>query len=113
MISARAGSTLGGELTRAGVPLAAADGLTHAGDAVATGVAPVSPSKRAQLRAAVVEGSGRAFGNGLHAASALTGALCVVGAVVAAVGIRTSAASAGPHRPTHAGTARGRSAHSA
>jgi hypothetical protein len=46
-----------------------------------------------QLRAAVVEGSGQAFMNGLHAASAVTGLLCVVGAVLAAAGIRKSAPS--------------------
>uniref|UniRef100_UPI001C0F37CE hypothetical protein n=1 Tax=Streptomyces asoensis TaxID=249586 RepID=UPI001C0F37CE len=55
------------------------------------GVAPGSDARPAQLRAAVVEGSGRAFMNGLHAASVVTGPLCVAGGVLAAVGIRKSA----------------------
>ncbi|MDQ0578950.1 MFS transporter [Streptomyces rishiriensis] len=93
VISARVGSTLGGELTAAGVPAAAADSLKEATDAVAMGVAPVSDTMPTQLRAAVVEGSGQAFMNGLHAASLVTGLLCVAGAVLAAVGIRKSAAS--------------------
>ncbi|MFF1442079.1 hypothetical protein [Streptomyces sp. NPDC058295] len=46
-----------------------------------------------QLRAAVVEGGGQAFMNGLHAAFVVTGLLCVAGVVLAAVGIRKSAAS--------------------
>ncbi|MDH6224402.1 hypothetical protein M2169_001372 [Streptomyces sp. MJP52] len=43
----------------------------------------------AELRAAVVEGAGRAFVNGLHAAVVVTGVLCVLGAVVAGAGIRS------------------------
>ncbi|MFJ4621292.1 MFS transporter [Streptomyces sp. NPDC088812] len=93
VISSEAGSTLGGELTRAGVPAAAAAGLEEAKDAVAMGVAPVAEGMPAQLRAAVVEGSGQAFMNGLHTASVVTGLLCVVGAVLAAVGMRRSAPS--------------------
>jgi EmrB/QacA subfamily drug resistance transporter len=87
VISARVGSTLGGELTRAGVPAATAAGLAEAKDAVAMGVAPVSAAMPGQLRAAVAEGSAQAFMNGLHAASVVTGLLCLVGAVVAAVGL--------------------------
>ncbi|MFI9548841.1 MFS transporter [Streptomyces sp. NPDC052016] len=88
VISAEVGSTLGDELVRAGVPAAAAAGLRKAEDAVAMGVAPVSGSMPGPLRAAVVEGSGQAFMNGLHAAAVVTGLLCVAGAVLAAVGIR-------------------------
>ena len=37
---------------------------------------------------AVVEGSGRAFMNGLHGAAVLAGVLCLIGAAVAAIGVR-------------------------
>ncbi|MFJ8111770.1 MFS transporter [Streptomyces sp. NPDC096132] len=93
VISARVGSTLGGELTAAGVPAATAAGLAKAEDAVAMGVAPVSDTMPAQLRAAVVEGSGQAFMNGVHAAVVVTGLLCVLGAVLAALGVRQTAAA--------------------
>ncbi|MBC7268973.1 MAG: MFS transporter, partial [Streptomyces sp.] len=49
-------------------------------------------SMPAQLRAAVVEGSGQAFVNGMHTALVVTGVLCLVGVVLAAVGIRTDSA---------------------
>ncbi|MGW7054767.1 MFS transporter [Streptomyces sp. NPDC054887] len=94
LISSRVGSTLTGELTGAGVPHAMAEGLKEAEDAVAMGVAPVSGDMPAQLRAAVVEGSGQAFMNGVHTAVAVTGVLCLVGAVLAAIGIRRT-----PHDP--------------
>lgn len=74
----------------------AADRLKEATDAVAMGVAPVSDTMPARPRAAVVEGSGQAFRNGLHAASVVTGLLCAAGAVLAAVGIRKSAAGGRP-----------------
>ncbi|GHJ04612.1 MULTISPECIES: MFS transporter [Streptomyces] len=88
LISARVGATLAGELTGAGVPQPVAQGLREARDAVAMGVAPVSADLPAGLRAAVVEGSGQAFMNGVHLAVLVTGALCVLGAVLAAAGIR-------------------------
>ncbi|MET7632821.1 MULTISPECIES: hypothetical protein [unclassified Streptomyces] len=40
-----------------------------------------------------IEGSGRAFMNGLHTAVLVTGALCVVGAALAAVGVRSTQSS--------------------
>ncbi|MFF3346852.1 MFS transporter [Streptomyces sp. NPDC002779] len=91
VISAKVGATLTGELTGAGVPSALADRLQEAEDAVAMGIAPVSADMPAGLRAAVVEGSGEAFLNGVHAAGVLTGALCLVGAAVAAAGLRRPA----------------------
>lgn len=88
VISARVGSTLGAELTAAGVPAATATALGEAEDAVAMGVAPVSDGMPAALRTAVVEGSGQAFMNGVHAAVVVTGVLCLAGAALAAAGIR-------------------------
>ncbi|GHA97796.1 MFS transporter [Streptomyces chryseus] len=88
LISSRVGSTLTGELTGAGVPAPLAEHLREAEDAVAMGVSPVSGDMPAQLRAAVVEGSGQAFINGVHTAALVTGVLCVAGAVVAALGVR-------------------------
>ncbi|MFE6286335.1 MFS transporter [Streptomyces sp. NPDC057877] len=90
VISAKVGATLSGELTTAGVPAALADKLAEAKDAVAMGIAPVDGSLPAQVRAAVVDGSGQAFMNGMHAALVVTGVLCLVGAALAAVGIRRS-----------------------
>jgi hypothetical protein len=95
LISARVGATLTGELTGAGVPPAVADGLRGAEDAVAMGVAPVSGDMPAGLRAAVVEGSGQAFMNGVHVAVVVTGVLCVLGTALAAAGLR-------PPRPRRA-----------
>lgn len=57
-------------------------GLEQAGDAVAMGIAPVSPDMPAGLRAAVVEGSGQAVMNGVHTAVLVTGVLCLLGAVL-------------------------------
>ncbi|MFD6529155.1 DHA2 family efflux MFS transporter permease subunit [Streptomyces sp. NPDC060184] len=88
LISGRVGATLVGELTGAGVPAQVAEGLAGAGDAVSMGVAPVSGSMSAPLRAAVAEGSGQAFMNGVHTAVTVTGVLCLCGAVVAAAGLR-------------------------
>ncbi|MET9382533.1 MFS transporter [Streptomyces sp. NPDC002928] len=94
LISSKVGSTLTGELTDAGVPARMAKGLGEAKDAVAMGVAPVSGDMPGQLRAAVVEGSGQAFMNGVHTASLVTGVLCLLGAVVAVVGVRRNPESA-------------------
>ncbi|MFB7222272.1 MFS transporter [Streptomyces sp. NPDC056227] len=94
LISSRVGATLVGELTDAGVPSAVAGGLADAKDAVAMGIAPVSGSMSDQLKSAVVEGSGQAFMNGMHTATAVTGVLCLLGAVLAALGLR------GTSRPT-------------
>lgn len=88
LIGSRVGSTLVGELTDAGVPRTVAGGLADARDAVAMGVAPVSGSMPGRLRAAVVEGSAQAFMNGVHTAVTVTGTLCLLGAVVALVGLR-------------------------
>ncbi|WPW33791.1 hypothetical protein P6B95_39565 [Streptomyces atratus] len=41
-----------------------------------------------QLRAAVVEGSGQASMNGVHTAVTVTGVLCLLGAALAAAGLR-------------------------
>ncbi|AWL41369.1 MULTISPECIES: MFS transporter [unclassified Streptomyces] len=88
LISGTVGSTLTGELTAAGVPAGAAAGFAEAKDAVAMGVSPVSDAMPAQLRAAVVEGSGNAFMNGVHAAVLVTALLCVAGALLAGLGMR-------------------------
>ncbi|MFF2406843.1 MFS transporter [Streptomyces sp. NPDC058092] len=94
LISSRVGSTLTGELTAAGVPARVAAGMAEAKDAVAMGVAPVSPDIPDRLRAAVVEGSGQAFMNGVHTAVTVTGVLCLLGAVIAAAGLRRVSAAA-------------------
>lgn len=91
LISSRVGATLAGELTGAGVPASAARGFVGAKDAVAMGVAPVTGGMPARLRAAVVEGSGSAFMNGVHTAVLVTAGLCVAGALLAAVGLRRDA----------------------
>lgn len=88
LISGKVGSTLTGELTSAGVPAGAAAGFQEAEDAVSMGVSPVSADMPAQLRAAVVEGSGNAFMNGVHSAVIVTAVLCVAGALLAAIGMR-------------------------
>ncbi|MER6120455.1 MFS transporter [Streptomyces sp. NPDC001743] len=95
LISSRVGSTLTAELTSAGVPARAASGLSEAKDAVAMGVAPVSDTMPAQLRAAVVDGSHQAFMNGVHTAALVAGVLCVLGALVAAAGVRRGSEAAG------------------
>ncbi|MFE5084339.1 MFS transporter [Streptomyces mirabilis] len=94
LIGGRVGSSLAGELTSAGVPGPVASGLAGAKDSVAMGVWPVSPHMTAQVKAAVIEGSGHAFMNGVHTAASVAGVLCVVGAVVAVVGVRPSASAA-------------------
>ncbi|MGV9290231.1 MFS transporter [Streptomyces sp. NPDC003719] len=91
VIAGKVGSSLFGELTGAGVPVPLAHGLEKAEDAVAMGIAPVSSDMPAQIRAAVVEGSGQAFVNGLHSAVTVTGILCLIGAVAAVAGIRSRA----------------------
>ncbi|MEU1555150.1 MFS transporter [Streptomyces scabiei] len=88
LISSRVGSTLTDSLTDAGVPHSAAVRFEEAKDAVAMGVAPVSDAMPAQLRAAVVEGSHTAFMNGVHTAVLVTGILALVGAALAAFGLR-------------------------
>ncbi|MGW0904721.1 MFS transporter [Streptomyces sp. NPDC002853] len=93
LISSRVGSTLTGELTGAGVPHPMAAGLHKAEDAVAMGAAPVSADMPAQLRSAVVEGSGQAFMNGVHTAVTVTGVLCLLGAAGAAAGLRRTSAA--------------------
>ncbi|RPK38735.1 Antiseptic resistance protein [Streptomyces sp. ADI92-24] len=90
LISSRVGSTLTGELTSSGVPADVAHGLSEAKDAVAMGVAPVSDGMPAQLRSAVVEGSHQAFMNGVHTAVLVSGLLCLLGALLAVVGVRRS-----------------------
>ena len=88
LISSRVGSTLTDSLTDAGVPDVVAGRLEETKDAVAMGVAPVSDTMPAQLKAAVVEGSHTAFMNGVHTAVLVTGVLALVGAVLAALGLR-------------------------
>ncbi|MFC9627520.1 MFS transporter [Streptomyces sp. NPDC056930] len=97
LISSRVDSTLVDELTGAGVPASVAGGLEQAGDAVAMGVAPVSGNMTEQLRAAVVEGSGQAFMNGVHTAVTVTGVLCLLGAALAAAGLRGTSPAAAQH----------------
>ncbi|MGF1340446.1 MFS transporter [Streptomyces flavovirens] len=97
LISGKVGSTLTGELTSAGVPADAAAGFEEAKDAVSMGVSPVSSGMTAQLRAAVVEGSGNAFMNGLHAAVLVTAVLCVAGALLAGFGMRSKPEAAAKH----------------
>lgn len=94
LISSRVDSTLVDELTGAGVPASVAGGLREARDAVAMGVAPVSGNMTEQLRAAVVEGSGQAFMNGVHTAVTVTGVLCLLGAAFAAAGLRGTSPAA-------------------
>ncbi|WP_434091091.1 MFS transporter [Streptomyces flaveus] len=88
IISSRVGSTLTDSLTDAGVPGSVAARLDEAKDAVAMGVAPVTDAMPAQLRAAVTEGSQTAFMNGVHTAVLVTGILALVGAALAALGLR-------------------------
>jgi EmrB/QacA subfamily drug resistance transporter len=88
LISGRVGATLTAELTREGVPGPVAEGLREAKDAVAMGVAPVAAEMPEELRTAVVEGSHQAFMNGVHTAALVAGGLCVLGAAVAAAGVR-------------------------
>ncbi|MFK8843862.1 MFS transporter [Streptomyces sp. Ac-502] len=88
LISSRVGATLTDELTSAGVPAPVAARMHEAKDAVAMGVSPVGDGMPHQLKSAVVEGSGQAFINGVHTAALVTGVLCVIGAVLAAVGVR-------------------------
>ncbi|GAA3998638.1 MFS transporter [Streptomyces plumbiresistens] len=88
IISSRVGSTLNDSLTDAGVPGSVAARLDEAKDAVAMGVAPVTDAMPAQLRAAVTEGSQTAFMNGVHTAVLVTGILALVGAALAALGLR-------------------------
>ncbi|GHH05711.1 MFS transporter [Streptomyces rubradiris] len=90
LISGRVGSTLNGELVSSGVPAGAAGELSEASDAVAMGVAPVSGDMPASFKSAVVEGSHQAFMNGVHSAVLVSGVLCVVGALLAVVGVRRS-----------------------
>ncbi|MFD3533754.1 DHA2 family efflux MFS transporter permease subunit [Streptomyces sp. NPDC058664] len=95
LISSRVGTTLTGELTSAGVPAPMAEGLHEAKDAVAMGVAPVTADMAAGLKEAVTEGSHQAFMNGVHTSVLVAGVLCVVGAVLAAAGVRRRAAEDG------------------
>ncbi|MFJ8751734.1 DHA2 family efflux MFS transporter permease subunit [Streptomyces sp. NPDC102441] len=88
LISGKVGSTLTGELASAGVPAGTVAGLGEARDAVSMGVSPVSADMPAQLRAAVIEGSGNAFMNGMHAAVIVTAVLCAAGALLAGFGMR-------------------------
>ncbi|MGW4436871.1 hypothetical protein ACWELO_14065 [Streptomyces sp. NPDC004596] len=93
VISARVGATLRTEPAGAGVPQALAGKPAGAEDAVATGVAPVPGGMPETLRAAVVTGSERAFMDGLHTSAAVTGVLCLPGALLAAAGTCPSRAA--------------------
>ncbi|SNY53123.1 DHA2 family efflux MFS transporter permease subunit [Paractinoplanes atraurantiacus] len=88
LISSKAGATLYTSLTGAGVPAPLATGLLEAKDAVAMGVAPVSPDMTADIRSAVVDGAAQAFINGLHVAALTTAILCLAAAAVAVAGVR-------------------------
>lgn len=89
VISGRVSSTLYGELTSARVPTATAHSLEKAEDAVAMGISPASTDMPLQLRAAVTEGAGNAFMNGVHTAVTVTAALCVLGLLLSVVGLPT------------------------
>ncbi|MEU2223500.1 MFS transporter [Streptomyces sp. NPDC018347] len=93
VISARVGATLRTELTGAGVPDTLAGKLAEAKDAAAMGVAPVSGTMPDPLRAAVAEGSHQAFMNGVHASAVVTGVLCLLGAALAAAGLKGGTAA--------------------
>ncbi|TXS54340.1 MFS transporter [Streptomyces sp. t39] len=97
LISGRVGATLTGELTAAGVPAGQAAQFHRVEDAVAMGIAPVSADMPGPLRAAVVEGSGQAFMNGVHTAVTVTGVLCLLGAALAAAGLRGTAPASSRH----------------
>lgn len=88
VIGSRVGATLSGELSDAQVPVSVAHDLEHAADAVSMRVAPVGDDMPARLQAAVVEGAGNAFMNGVHTAVLTTGVLCVLGAILAAIEVR-------------------------
>ncbi|MFF9814921.1 MFS transporter [Streptomyces sp. NPDC014006] len=96
LIGSGVAATLTGELTAAGVPAPTAAALSEAKDAVAMGVAPVSARMPADLKAAVAEGGHQAFMNGVHTAVLVAGVLCVVGALLAAAGVRRT-----PEPPRH------------
>ncbi|MFE5792815.1 hypothetical protein ACFQ8C_09580 [Streptomyces sp. NPDC056503] len=66
------------------------------GTAVAMGVAPVSDQMPERLRTAGTEGSHLAFMNGVRTAVLVAGALCVVGAVPAVLGVRRTAPETAP-----------------
>ncbi|OKI02531.1 tetracenomycin C resistance and export protein [Streptomyces sp. CB02923] len=97
LISGRVGATLTNELTSAGVPAPMAAHLHEAKDAVAMGVSPVGGGMPEQLKSAVAEGSGHAFINGVHTAALVTGVLCVIGAVLAAAGVRRNPQAPAEH----------------
>ncbi|GJF33769.1 MFS transporter [Kitasatospora sp. NE20-6] len=101
LIGSRVGATLVPELTAAGVPAPAAQGLGAARDAVSMGVAPVGPGMAAPLRAAVVEGSGQAFMNGVHTAVLATAVVCVLGALLAVAGVRRGPSTGEVAVPAH------------
>lgn len=88
LISSKVGATLAGSLTGAGVPAPMAQGLSEAKDAVSMGVAPVSADMTDAVRAAVVDGAGTAFMNGVHVAALVAAVICFAGAIVAVAGIR-------------------------
>ncbi|MFH8753726.1 MFS transporter [Streptomyces rimosus] len=88
LISSRVGATLTDTLIEAGVPGPMAARLHEAKDTVAMGVSPITGDMPERLKSAVVEGSGQAFVSGVHTTALVTGVLCVVGAVLAAAGIR-------------------------
>ncbi|NUO43037.1 MAG: MFS transporter, partial [Streptomyces sp.] len=88
LITSRVGATLTDELTAAGVPAGTSTAPAGAKDAVAMGAAPVSAEMPERLRSAVTEGSHQAFMNGVHTSVLVAGAMCVLGAVVAATGVR-------------------------
>lgn len=99
VISSRAGSTMTDEFTSAGVPAPTAEGMHAAEDAVAMGIAPVSPDMPAQLKAQIIEGSGQAFMNGVHTAALITAFACLASAALAAAGLGRRGPDRGPVAP--------------
>ncbi|GAA2718572.1 MFS transporter [Actinocorallia aurantiaca] len=89
VLSLRAASAVGGQFASAGVPAELAAGLEpHAKETVAMGVAPVPDGVSARVAAAVTDASGQAFMQGVHAAVAVSGTLCLLGAVLAVAVVR-------------------------
>ncbi|MFI6583167.1 MFS transporter [Embleya sp. NPDC050493] len=99
VIGSRAGSTMVDEFVSAGIPAPTAEGMRAAEDAVAMGVAPVSPDMPARLHAQIVEGSGQAFMNGVHTAAIIAAVACLAGAALSAAGLGRRDPSRGPVAP--------------
>lgn len=103
LIRAQSVSTFPAELRDAGVPLGLIDTLSNSTDGVASGIAPMMMDIQEPFRAAVVEATGAAFVNGLHAAVVAAGLLCVAGALLSCWGVRRLPYAMTPDRAEPAG----------